>query len=231
MQLHRNAGVSKPLGVLVVLLAAATLAYADDVTIKPGSAGDNVIVQDAASAARLQVSGGGSVFLPGLAAGPAGAGPLCYDTSTSPSGQVVKCNSAAGLGLPALGFGYHLATVADAVVVGGADVPFSNNGPLANVIHTVGTTTFTVLAAGTYSLSYRVNITVGAGSAVAVAVNGVVAASTNITNLLPVGSNSGTALLTLAAGDVITIRNNSATLFTLDLAPGVGAQLVLLKVQ
>jgi len=32
-------------------------------------------------------------------------------------------------------------------------------------------------------------------------------------------------MLTLAAGDVITLRNNSAVPFTMDLAPGVGGQL------
>jgi hypothetical protein len=32
-------------------------------------------------------------------------------------------------------------------------------------------------------------------------------------------------MLTLAAGDVLTLRNNSAVPFTLTLAPSVGAQL------
>jgi hypothetical protein len=123
-----------------------------------------------------------------------------------------------------------LATVATATVVGGADVPFSNNGPLSGVTHTASTTTFTVPSAGTYSVSYRVNITVGVGSAIAIAVNGTVDASTTISSLVAVGQISGDALLTLAAGDVVTLRNNSAVPLTLNLAPGVGAQLVILRV-
>ena len=37
-------------------------------------------------------------------------------------------------------------------------------------------------------------------------------------------------MLTLAAGDVVTLRNNSATPFTMNLSPGVGAQLTIEKV-
>ena len=40
----------------------------------------------------------------------------------------------------------------------------------------------------------------------------------------------GVALMTLAAGDVVTLRNNSATPFTMMLAPAVGAQLTIEKV-
>jgi hypothetical protein len=120
---------------------------------------------------------------------------------------------------------YQLATIASATVVGGADVPFSNNGPLSSIFHTAGTTTIVVPTSGTYEVLYGVNITAGVGSAIAVAVNGVVDASTNRTTLVAVGQNAGRAMLTLAAGDVITLRNNSAVPFTTDLAPGVGGQL------
>ncbi len=118
-----------------------------------------------------------------------------------------------------------MATVADATVAGGADVPFSNNGPLSGVTHTAGTTTVTVPIAGTYQIDYSVTITLGVGSSIAIAVNGTVDASTPITALVTAGEVSGTAMLTLAAGDVITLRNNSAIPFTMTLAPNVGAQL------
>jgi hypothetical protein len=117
-----------------------------------------------------------------------------------------------------------LATLADATVVGGADVPLSNNGPLAGVTHTAGATTVTVPTAGVYQIDYNINITAGIGSAIAIAVNGTVDPSTPITALVAVGEVSGTAMLTLAAGDVLTLRNNSAVALTLSLAPNVGAQ-------
>jgi hypothetical protein len=134
-----------------------------------------------------------------------------------------------GSGLSDFGYVYELATIADATVVGGADVPFSNNGPLTNTYHTAGTTTITVNTAGSYKVDYSINITAGIGSAVSVAVNGTVDASTNITCLVATGHISGTAILTLAAGDVLTLRNNSATPLTLNLAPGIGAQFNMTK--
>jgi acetyl-CoA carboxylase alpha subunit len=108
--------------------------------------------------------------------------------------------------------------------VGGADVLFSNNGPLSGATHTAGTTTITVPTAGTYQIDYNVSITAGVGAAIAIAVNGTVDASTPILALVATGNISGTAILTLAAGDVLTLRNNSATPLTLTLAPEVGAQ-------
>lgn len=134
-----------------------------------------------------------------------------------------------GSGLSAFGYVYELATIADATVVGGADVPFSNNGPLYGISHTAGTTTFTVPATGSYKVDYLVSITSGIGSAIAVAVNGTVDASTNITCNVATGHITGTAMLNLAAGDVLTLRNNSATPLTINLAPGIGAQFTVTK--
>ena len=131
--------------------------------------------------------------------------------------------------LSAFGYVYELATIADATVVGGADVPFSNNGSLDGITHTAGTTTITVPATGSYKVDYSVSITSGVGSAIAVAVNGTVDSSTNITCLVATGQISGTAILTLAAGDVLTLRNNSATPLTINLAPCIGTQFNMTK--
>ncbi|NYC52740.1 hypothetical protein DE171_005277 [Clostridium beijerinckii] len=136
---------------------------------------------------------------------------------------------ATGAGLAADGYVYELATIADSTVVGGADVPFSNNGPLSGITHTPGTTTITVASAGTYEINYGVSITAGVGAQIAIAVNGTVDASTPITALVATGELFGSAILTLAAGDVITLRNNSATPLVMTLAPGVGSQLTIKK--
>lgn len=135
-----------------------------------------------------------------------------------------------GSGLSAFGYVYELATIADATVVGGADVPFSNNGPLYGITHTAGgTTTIIIPITGIYKVDYSVSITAGIGSAIAVAVNGTVDASTNINCLVATGHISGTAILYLAAGDVLTLRNNSAIPLTTNLAPSIGAQFTVTK--
>ena len=128
------------------------------------------------------------------------------------------------------GYGFELATVLDATVAGGADVPFSNNGPLTGVTHTAGTTTFRVPETGEYLITYGVSITSGVGSQIAIAVNGTVDASTPISALVNTGEISGSAVLTLAAGDNITLRNNSAVPFTMNLAPSAGAQINIVKI-
>ncbi|WP_431603165.1 BclA C-terminal domain-containing protein, partial [Clostridium beijerinckii] len=160
------------------------------------------------------------------ATGPTGdtgvTGPTGPSGATGPTGPT-------GAGLAADGYVYQLATIADATVVGGADIPFSNNGPLSNIAHTPGTTTVTVAIAGVYEINYGASITAGIGAQIAIAVNGTVDASTPISALVATGEISGSAILTLAAGDVITFRNNSALALTLTLAPSVGAQLTLKK--
>ncbi|WP_143328829.1 collagen-like protein, partial [Clostridium beijerinckii] len=172
------------------------------------------------------------------ATGPAGdtgvTGPTGDTGVTGPTGDTgvtgpTGPTGPTGAGLAADGYVYQLATIADATVIGGADVPFSNNGPLSGVTHTPGTTTVTVSTAGVYEVNYGVSITAGIGAQIAIAVNGTVDASTPISALVATGEISGNAILTLAAGDVITLRNNSAVALALTLAPSVGAQLTLKK--
>lgn len=127
------------------------------------------------------------------------------------------------------GYVYSLPTLIDATVVGGADLPFSNNGPLSDITHIAGTTTITVPNTGCYAIAYNVTTTAGIGASIAIAVNGTVDPSTNISSVVAVGQYGGVAILTLAAGDVITLRNNSLIPFVMNLAPGVGAQLKIIQ--
>ena len=86
----------------------------------------------------------------------------------------------------------------------------------------------TVPSTGFYQIDYNVSKTVGAQSSIAIAVNGTVDASTNKAALAAVGEISGTAILELTAGDVLTLRNNGLLSFTMDIAPSVGAQMNLI---
>lgn len=151
-------------------------------------------------------------------------GPTGATGETGPTGETGE-TGATGAGLQSFGNVYELATVTDSTVIGGADVPFSNNGPLSGVTHTAGSTTITVPNTGNYAIEYTVSLTAGIGSAIAIAVNGTVNPSTNISALVGVGELSGVTILSLTAGDSLTLRNNSGTAFTMNEDPEVGAQM------
>jgi hypothetical protein len=120
---------------------------------------------------------------------------------------------------------YQLATILDATVAAGSDLSFSNNGPLSGVTHTAGSNSIVVPSAGVYLVTYNVTMTAGVGSVVAVSVNGTVAPSTSLSAVVATGQVHGSAMLTLTAGDIISLTNYSAIPLTVALAPGVGAQL------
>ena len=123
---------------------------------------------------------------------------------------------------------YNLATLADATIVGGADIPFSNNGPLLGIAHTPATTIIIVPLTGNYEIIYNVSVSAGIGASIAIAVNGTVNAATQISALVATGELSGNTILSLNAGDELTLRNNSAVALTLTLAPNVSSQLDIL---
>jgi hypothetical protein len=150
---------------------------------------------------------------------PGPAGSTGATGATGPAG-------ASGGGLASFGSIYQLATIGTATVVGGSDIGFSNNGPSIGIIHTAGSSTTTVPTSGTYEVLYSVSFTAGVGSVIAVAVNGSVDAGSMVPALTSTGLISGRTILQLAAGDVITIRNNSAVAMTLALSPSAGAQMV-----
>ncbi|WP_298846592.1 BclA C-terminal domain-containing protein [Clostridium sp.] len=94
--------------------------------------------------------------------------------------------------------------------------------------HAPGATTVTVAAAGNYQIYYSINITVGLSAQIAIAVNGTVNASTPVAALVSIGEVSGDAILTIAAGSVLTLRNNSAVSITT--ATAIGSQFTIIRV-
>jgi hypothetical protein len=86
-----------------------------------------------------------------------------------------------------------------------------------------------VASAGVYLIHYSVTTLINVGSAIAIAVNGSVQASTNIVVFATIGQLAGYAMLQLNANDVVTLRNNSAIAISLSLAPNVSAQLDLVR--
>jgi hypothetical protein len=132
-----------------------------------------------------------------------------------------------GAGLSSYGYLYQIATISTAIIIGGSCVAFSDEGPLTNITHTPGLTTVTVNATGIYEIFYSVNFVAGFNAQIAIAINGVVDKSTPILALVTAGELSGHAILSLTAGNQITLINNSLVSLSLALAPIVGAQLTI----
>ena len=108
-----------------------------------------------------------------------------------------------------LGYGYIYNFTGQAVAVN-ADVFFDTNGPLLGVTHTPAAdpTGFpiTVVNAGTYLINFSVSGT--PPNQFAITVNGAVNNSTVYGAGGGSAQNYGQAILVLAAGDVLTLRNN-----------------------
>jgi hypothetical protein len=83
---------------------------------------------------------------------------------------------------------------------------------------------------GVYEIFYSVNTTLGIGATISLAVNGTIDASTTIPIAAAAANTSGKVQLSLRAGDFLTLRNSSAVTITLAVAPAVGAQLTLERI-
>lgn len=88
-------------------------------------------------------------------------------------------------------------------VATGADVLFSNNGPLNNITHEPGTAEIGITIAGTYNISFEVYTTAGNPQDWGITVNDEVVARFQAAGQ----TLSGDFKLALAAGDIVTIRS------------------------
>jgi hypothetical protein len=124
-------------------------------------------------------------------------------------------------------YGYVYSLTATAVtLLTNTDVLYTNNGPLDDITHTPNTAQIFIRKSGVYQIFYNVNLTAAVAGLISIAVNGSVDPSTTIP-AIAAGETSGKALLNLRAGDFITLRNSSAVTLTLAVAPAIGSQLVL----
>jgi hypothetical protein len=99
-----------------------------------------------------------------------------------------------------------------------ADVAFGVNGPLVGFTHLAGTTQLTVATAGIYRIEFSVS-SVEPNQFTAM-LNGAVLPGMTYGSGAGTQGNDGHAIVNLAAGDVVTLRNHSSaasvTLQTLD---------------
>ena len=103
-----------------------------------------------------------------------------------------------------------------------AAVTFSNLGTrTAGITHTLGGADVGIASAGDYKITFSVSGT--EPSQFALFINGVVAAETVYGSGAGTQQNSGQAILTLGASDILTLRNHtSAAAVTLAAAPPIG---------
>lgn len=152
------------------------------------------------------------------ATGPQGAiGPTGPTGPTGPAG-------AAGTGLIAYGGLYGTTTDAVALTTTPVALPLGTQMPSSNL--TYGTNSVTVTDAGTYELAYGVRGSMSDGSSLTVSVgqNGTAIAATTITDALTSGTPSsvhGQTIVTLSAGDVLTLLASDSGSATW--TPGSGA--------
>jgi hypothetical protein len=146
----------------------------------------------------------------------AGCGCPC---PTPASCSLILTRPASG-GVGVLGYGYIYNLTPIAVVGVDTAIPFGSNGPLLGVTHTAGSTNITVTSAGTYAVLFSVSAT--EPNQFALWVNGVYAAGTRYGSGAGTQQNTGLSILTLAAGDVLTLVNDAASGGNVSLAPTVG---------
>ncbi len=114
----------------------------------------------------------------------------------------------AGLAGGILGYGYiYTLTQVDKVDIG-APILFDSNGPLLGIAHGLGTSPVVINNSGVYAITFSVSGT--QPNQFALFVNGSPASSTVYSSNAGNQQNTGQVILTLEAGDAITIVNYSS---------------------
>lgn len=166
------------------------------------------------------------------ATGATGAtGPQGVIGPTGPTGPAGPAG-AAGTGLIAYGGLYGTTTDAVALTTTPVALPLGTQMPSSNL--TYGTNNVTVTDAGTYELAYGVRGSMSDGSSLTVSVgqNGTAIAATTITDALTSGTPSsvhGQTIVTLSAGDVLTLLASDSGSATWTPGSGVNTYLTVKK--
>jgi len=145
------------------------------------------------------------------ATGPTGAtGNTGANGATGPTGATgnTGANGATGAtgGLSQFGYIYNLTPRTVAIE---ADVIFDSNGIITpGITHSPGTTQIVVTTPGIYEVTFSVSGT--QSSQFALFLNGALVAGTIYGSGAGTQQNNGQALISIAAGDVLTLRNHSS---------------------
>jgi hypothetical protein len=112
------------------------------------------------------------------------------------------------------------------IILGGAEIPLTNDGVVVGLTHIAPSPDVIVNATGDYEIEFLVSTTVGVNATFAIAVNSVIQTEINYTALVALGQVKGQGILSLEAGDSISIVNNSLISATLSLSSAVSVSLL-----
>lgn len=141
----------------------------------------------------------GAIGSPGADGPPGPAGPPGDAGPTGPPGP------AGSNGLSAFAYVYNLS--AETVQLE-ADVTFDSNGVLSGIVHAQRAAGITLVSAGTYSVRYSISTT--EPSQLALFANGVLVPGSIYGSGAGTQQNTGQAIATFGAGDVLTVRNHTS---------------------
>jgi hypothetical protein len=105
------------------------------------------------------------------------------------------------------GYGYIYALIPQTVAIN-APVLFDSNGPLLGVTHGLGSDAIAIVSAGTYLVTFSASGT--EPNQFTIYVNGAPDPSTTYGSGAGTQQNTGSAILVLAAGDILTLVNHSS---------------------
>ena len=127
------------------------------------------------------------------------------DGPTGPTGSTGATGATGPTATPDYGYVYNLS--GQTVAVEG-DVTFDTNGPLNGFAHTPGTAVITALDSGTYLINFSVSSV--EASQFAVTLNGTPLPDAIFGADTGTSQRTGQVIVSLSAGDVITIRNHTS---------------------
>ncbi len=148
---------------------------------------------------------------------------------TESKGVTGSTCSARPTGESLLGYGYiYFLAPAVFTVNPGSDIPFTNEGPLLSLTHPTPSIV-NIKVTGDYLIKYAVFLNFAATASIALTINGIVNSATQISTVIPTGTLSSEAIITLNAGDIVTLRNTGVKPIRLIISPSIGSQLNLVK--
>lgn len=153
---------------------------------------------------------------------------LSFEVATGPTGETGTVGSNGSFSP----YYAHIFSTSAQVVNSGADVTLDSNGALSGITYTPGGTqiTVTVGSEGVYLITYTVDITAPGTAEYAVTINGVPQqdlAYRTSTNTIDTLQLTGSGVVRLIAGAIVTLRNIGTAANTLALAPNAAVGLIL----
>ena len=141
--------------------------------------------------------------------GPCCTGPTGSQGSTGTTGATGATGAAGPAGSGGISEYAYVYNLTPQTVAIEADILFDTNGPItAGITHTPGASTIQIVNAGTYAVEFSVSGT--EPNQFALFNNGAVVPGTIYGSGAGTQQNTGIAIVVLAAGDVLTVRNHSS---------------------